>query len=398
MKLSDIRPNPNNPRVIRDERFAKLKNSIEQFPKMMHLRPIVVDASGVILGGNMRLRALQDLGYKEIPDAWVKRADDLTEEEKQRFIIADNVGFGEWEWETLANEWDAGDLEAWGLDVPQWKEQKKEGWNPEKTESALEGDGISERVGYSLTSLWTGMDSKEDSETYDYYIPLPANEKNANNLNSNNSYSRTNTQEIERVIKTYMREGDYFLESCCGWSTFGAAAKFYGYSGIGVDIWEVAIQYSKNQIEKMPGAGVVEIIEADAMSLPFADSTFSFCYCNPPFLDEELYSGKENDLATKDINKYENNFYLLMKENFRVLKKDGLCVITINDKRVNTFLNPLQKIVLDSGLNAGFKLWDFVVAEVKSNRIRLRKKDYEKRRTVKSHEYVITFIKTVVKQ
>jgi hypothetical protein len=118
MKLSDIRPNPNNPRIIRDERFAKLKNSIEQFPKMMHLRPIVVDSAGVILGGNMRLRALQDLGFKEIPDEWVRRADDLTEEEKQRFIIADNVGFGEWEWETLANEWDAGDLEAWGLDVP----------------------------------------------------------------------------------------------------------------------------------------------------------------------------------------------------------------------------------------------------------------------------------------
>lgn len=122
MKLSEIRPNPNNPRIIRDERFAKLKNSIEQFPKMMHLRPIVVDASGVILGGNMRLRALQDLGYKEIPDEWVKRADDLTEEEKQRFIIADNVGFGEWEWETLANEWDAGDLETWGLDVPNFLE------------------------------------------------------------------------------------------------------------------------------------------------------------------------------------------------------------------------------------------------------------------------------------
>ena len=132
MKLSDIRPNPNNPRIIRDERFAKLKNSIEQFPKMMHLRPIVVDSAGVILGGNMRLRALQDLGFKEIPDEWVKRADDLTEEEKQRFIIADNVGFGEWEWETLANEWEAGDLEAWGLDVPGFGEGEVE---------AVDGDG-----------------------------------------------------------------------------------------------------------------------------------------------------------------------------------------------------------------------------------------------------------------
>lgn len=127
MKLKDIRPNPNNPRIIRDERFVKLKNSIEQFPKMMHLRPIVVDASGVILGGNMRLRALQDLGYKEIPDEWVKRADDLTEEEKQRFIIADNVGFGEWDFEQLANEWDAEQLSDWGLDFPVWETDKDYG-------------------------------------------------------------------------------------------------------------------------------------------------------------------------------------------------------------------------------------------------------------------------------
>ena len=94
---------------------------------MMHLRPIVVDASGVILGGNMRLRALQDLGYKEIPDEWVKRADDLTEEEKQRFIIADNVGFGEWDFEQLANEWDAEQLSDWGLDFPVWETDKDYG-------------------------------------------------------------------------------------------------------------------------------------------------------------------------------------------------------------------------------------------------------------------------------
>lgn len=85
---------------------------------MMSLRPIVVDGDGMILGGNMRLRVLQDLGFKEVPDEWVKRADELTEEEKQRFIIADNVGFGEWEWETLANEWDTEKLEEWGLDLP----------------------------------------------------------------------------------------------------------------------------------------------------------------------------------------------------------------------------------------------------------------------------------------
>lgn len=118
MKLSEIKANPNNPRVLRDAKFDKLKKSIQEFPKMLSLRPMVIDSDNHVLGGNMRLRALQDLGYKEIPDQWVKRADELTEEEKRRFIIADNVNFGDWDFEALANDWDALDLDAWGLDVP----------------------------------------------------------------------------------------------------------------------------------------------------------------------------------------------------------------------------------------------------------------------------------------
>lgn len=126
MKLTDILPNPENPRVLRDEKFAKLKQSIQEFPKMMSLRPIVIDNMGMILGGNMRYRALQDLGFKEIPDNWVKRADELTAEEKQRFIIADNVGFGEWDWDELANNWDIEELGEWGLDVPNFEDEALE--------------------------------------------------------------------------------------------------------------------------------------------------------------------------------------------------------------------------------------------------------------------------------
>ena len=117
IKLSTIKANKANPRVIRDTRFFDLVKSIEQFPKMLALRPIVVDANGMVLGGNMRLRALQELKYKEIPDEWVKRADDLTEEEAKRFIVADNVSFGEWNFDELANGWEASDLKEWGLDA-----------------------------------------------------------------------------------------------------------------------------------------------------------------------------------------------------------------------------------------------------------------------------------------
>jgi ParB-like chromosome segregation protein Spo0J len=122
MKLKDIKPNPNNPRVLRDDKFQKLKQSITEFPKMLSLRPMVIDENNVVLGGNMRLRALQELGFNDIDEAWVKRSSDLTEEEKKRFIIADNVAFGEWDWDTLANDWEVVDLEAWGLDIPQFNQ------------------------------------------------------------------------------------------------------------------------------------------------------------------------------------------------------------------------------------------------------------------------------------
>ena len=123
MKLKDIKPNPNNPRVLRDDKFQKLKQSITEFPKMLSLRPMVIDENNVVLGGNMRLRALQELGFTDVEEAWVKRSSDLTEEEKKRFIIADNVAFGEWDWDTLANDWEVVDLEAWGLDIPQFDER-----------------------------------------------------------------------------------------------------------------------------------------------------------------------------------------------------------------------------------------------------------------------------------
>lgn len=118
MKLSEIKSNPNNPRLIKDEKFEKLKTSIKEFPKMMALRPMVINKDNIVLGGNMRLKALKDLGFKEVPDEWVKRAEELTDEEQRRFIIADNVGFGEHDWEMLSTEWDADELSDWGLDVP----------------------------------------------------------------------------------------------------------------------------------------------------------------------------------------------------------------------------------------------------------------------------------------
>ena len=114
VKTKEIFANENNPRVIKDEKFRKLVQSIKDFPQMLNLRPIVVNDEMIVLGGNMRLRAVQEVGLKEVP---IIKASDLTEEQQREFIIKDNVGFGEWDWDVLANEWEADKLTEWGLDV-----------------------------------------------------------------------------------------------------------------------------------------------------------------------------------------------------------------------------------------------------------------------------------------
>lgn len=126
VNIKEVKPNPNNPRVIRDIKFKKLVKSIQEFPDMLNKRPLIVftdvDGKYCVLGGNMRLKALNELKYTEIP---VIVADEWSEEQKSEFLIKDNVGFGEWDWDSLANEWDAEKLDEWGLDVPVISETEK---------------------------------------------------------------------------------------------------------------------------------------------------------------------------------------------------------------------------------------------------------------------------------
>ena len=112
IKISQVKSNPNNPRLIKNDKFKKLVKSVQDFPEMLELRPIVVDENMIVLGGNMRLKACIEAGLKEV---WIEVAD-LTEQQKKEFTIKDNVGFGEWEWDMLANDWEQTELEDWGLD------------------------------------------------------------------------------------------------------------------------------------------------------------------------------------------------------------------------------------------------------------------------------------------
>jgi DNA modification methylase len=122
VKISEVKNNPNNPRLIKDDKFKKLVQSLKDLPEMAQVRPIVVNTDMIVLGGNMRLKAMKEAGWKDVPVEVV----DWDEDKQKQFIIKDNVGFGEWDWDMIANEWDAEELNAWGLDVPAFGEKELE--------------------------------------------------------------------------------------------------------------------------------------------------------------------------------------------------------------------------------------------------------------------------------
>ena len=136
MRIQDIKPNPENPRIIKDHKFKQLVKSIQSFPQMLELRPIVIDENNIVLGGNMRLKACIEAGLTDVP---VVQAKDLTDEQKKEFIVKDNVGYGEWDWDDLANNWDAELLTEWGLDIPNFEPEVLEA---EEDDFAVPDGGI----------------------------------------------------------------------------------------------------------------------------------------------------------------------------------------------------------------------------------------------------------------
>ena len=151
-----VKSNPNNPRIIKDDKFAKLVASIKEFPKMLELRPIVVNDDMIVLGGNMRLKACIAAGLKEV---YIIKASDLTEQEQKQFIIKDNVSGGEWDWSMLANEWDSEELDSWGLDV--WQKA------PDIDYDILEDDDVSKQLDDMTNGVKKAIQIEFEAEHYE---------------------------------------------------------------------------------------------------------------------------------------------------------------------------------------------------------------------------------------
>jgi ParB-like chromosome segregation protein Spo0J len=156
LPINQVKANPNNPRIIKDDKFKKLVQSIKEFPEMLELRPIVVNEDMVVLGGNMRLKACKEAGLDKVP---VIKASNLTEEQQKEFIIKDNVGFGEWDWNDLANNWETEKLQEWGLDIPGFEQVEEK-----------EPDDLSDKIKSEFRIEVICKDEKEQELTYNKFI------------------------------------------------------------------------------------------------------------------------------------------------------------------------------------------------------------------------------------
>jgi len=181
IKSYKIQGNPNNPRIIKNDKYRKLVQSIKEFPEMLKLRPIVVDENMMILGGNMRWKASRDAGLKEV---WIDIAEGLSDEQKDEFIVKDNLNFGEWEWNMLANEWDSVQLAEWGLDV--W--QNEDDIETSDEFSLPDGDKSNlEQITYTLSSeqsniIKEAIQDIKHTEEYKYVETFGNENSNGNAL------------------------------------------------------------------------------------------------------------------------------------------------------------------------------------------------------------------------
>jgi len=409
-KVTDYIPDPRNANTGTERGQYMIDHSVTEVGMA---RSIVAAADGTIPAGNKTLQAAVDAGIEDVIEVEtdghalvvVKRKDWPTVDDPRarKYAYLDNRA------SEVGLAWDAAqvlaDLEV-GVDLSDmWHEDEIDallrslhpsGWNPTKDTTEGNGDGIDGQTGYGLSSFWKDISRHTVFSKYFLGLPAPPTRKSGSATVKNN-YSRTNAEETERIVKTYMRPGDYFFEMCCGWMTFSSTAKFFGFSGKGGDIWDVSLEFCQRQIKAMPGDGNVEVIYADCLNTGEPSEVYDFVHSNPPFFSLEPYGGDDNDLA--NVGSYERWLDAIAgmgKEAARILKPGGLANFVINDFRRDGILIPMHADFMQAIMrSSGLLLHDFVVAEVMSQALRFRKHDYERRRTVKCHEYVITFRKPV---
>ena len=409
VKISAVKSNPNNPRIIKVDKFKKLVASIKEFPQMLNIRPIVVNDEMIVLGGNMRLKACIEAGLKEVA---IIKANDLTPEQQNEFIIKDNVGFGEWDWNELANTWDAEQLVEWGLDLPAFEVEEEE------HESLTNPKKLSDRF---IIPPFSVLDTKQGNwqQRKNYWLSLGikselGRENNSLGLANIKDYDYEYKQNYDissgtSIFDPVLCELAYqwfnvpngkILDPFAGGSVRGIVAAKLGFNYLGNDLREEQIISNRiNAKEVLKDAEIYptwtngDSLNIDKLAKDYkADMIFS---C-PPYADLEVYSDAKEDISNMPYKQFIDIYNQIIKKSCDQLKEDRFAVFVVGDVRDKKGF--YQNFVSDTIMafwNCGVILYNEMILVNMLGNLPMRAGKYfnGSRKIGKQHQNVLVFYK-----
>ena len=434
VNISEVKVNPNNPRLIKDDKFENLVNSIKSFPEMLDIRPIVVNTDMVVLGGNMRLKACKEAGLKEVP---VIIADNLSEEQQKEFLIKDNVSGGEWDFEMLANEWDIEELESWGLDIPSFEvdeEPHESLTNPKKLSdrfiippfSVLDTKQCAwqQRKNYWLSLGIKSEEGRDGGMTFAKTAQSPSfykvkNEMKANGLpydtdsvfneckkrgvslfgDESGSTSIFDPVLCELSYQWFCTPKGKILDCFAGGSVRGIVASKLGFEYLGNDLRQEQIEANRNNAKEVlkdnelyPIWTCGDSLQIDKIAKDYkADMVFS---C-PPYADLEVYSDKKEDISNMPYNEFILIYNEIIRKSCELLKDDRFAVFVVGDVRDKKgFYQNFVSDTINAFLQSGLKLYnEMILLNSLGSAAPRVNGTFKNRKVVKVHQNVLVFYK-----
>jgi hypothetical protein len=395
--LDSLKENPDNPRVIRDEKFKKLVRSLREFPKMLEARPIVIRQDGTALGGNMRLRAAREAGLDEVP-VFVA---EWSPEKEREFVIKDNLGYGEWDWDVLANEWDAEDLEAWGLDV--WPEPGEMDGQPEPVDDRVVNHGIlNARFGVPPFSVLDARKGYWGDRKSDWHLLIgDAGESREGTLGNNemmrsinNGASLLDPVLAEIANKWFGLPGCSTFDPFAGDSVFGFVSDYMGNTFTGIELRQEQADLNNQRLANTRSRYICDDGQNVGRHLP-AESQDLLFSC-PPYYDLEVYSDLENDASNQGAYA---DFLKILKNAFTAavgcLKPNRFAFIVVGDVRDEKGrYRGFPSDVINIFQNAGMPLYNEMILVTVAGTLPRRAAKYMRSRKVgKTHQNVLVFYK-----
>jgi len=392
--IEELQPNPENPRQITQENLDKLVKSLREFPRMLELRPFVVTDENVVLGGNQRLEACKQLEYEAVP---VMRASNLTDKEKERFVIADNVPFGDWDWDVLGSLWNTDELEEWGLEIPELDKAKETVEESEEQHNPLNDrfvvppfSVLDTRKGY-----W-----KERKQMWLDLIGFTGGTREGTLSESelmgsiNEGVSILDPVLAELACRWFAPDNAATFDCFAGDSIFGFIATSLQHKFTGIELRQEQVQENEKVLQSAnarfvcdDGQNVAQYIEPASQDLLFS--------C-PPYFNLEVYSDHEQD-ASNQAN-YQEFLQLLenaFTESINCLKGNRFAVIVVGDLRKNNgAYYRLPDAVKDIFTQNGMQLYNELILVEPLGTLPQRVGNYMANRKVgKCHQNVLVFYK-----